>query len=175
MFKNIVKTDILAIANIKTVVSFLFLAGLSILIPAFFHIQFITGPIINAILFLSVILIGRSNALLIGIIPSVVALSSGLLPALLAPMVPFIMLSNAILIMVFSLLKKNYWLGVLIASAVKFLFLYFSCSIIMDLILKKELALKISQILGWTQFVTAMLGGVIAYLVLKSLKLWQKK
>lgn len=175
MFKNIVKTDILAITNVKTIASFLFLAGLSILIPAFFHIQFITGPIINAILFLSVILIGRSNALLIGIIPSVIALSFGILPVLLAPMVPFIMLSNAILIMVFSWLKENFFLGVLIASIAKFLFLYFSCSIIMDLILKKELALQVSQILGLTQFITAILGGIIAYLVLKSLKLWQKK
>ena len=175
MFKNIVKTNILINADVKTIVSFLFLAGLSILIPAFFHIQFITGSIVNAILFLSVILIGRSNALLIGMIPSIIALSFGLLPVLLAPMVPFIMLSNAILIMVFSLLKKNYWLGVLMASTAKFLFLYFSCSIIMDLILKKELALKISQILGWTQFATAILGGIIAFLILKNLKLWQKR
>ncbi|MCD4705567.1 ECF transporter S component [bacterium] len=175
MFKNIVKTDILIKTNVKIIANFLFLAGLSILIPAFFHIQFITGPIINAILFLAVVLIGRSNALLIGIVPSVIALSFGILPALLAPMVPFIMISNAILIMVFSLLKKNYWLGVLIASTAKFLFLYFSCSIVMELVLKKELALKVSQILGWTQFVTAILGGVIAWLILKNLKLWQKK
>ena len=71
MLKNNIKTNILINTNIKTIISFLFLAGLSILVPAFFHIQFITGPIINAILFLSVILLGRSNALLIGIIPSV--------------------------------------------------------------------------------------------------------
>ena len=175
MFKNITKANILVKVDIKATTIFLFLAGLSILIPAFFHIQFITGPLVNAILFLSVILLGRSNALLIGIIPSVVALSFGLLPALLAPMVPFIMISNAMLIMVFRWLREKFWLGVLIASTAKFLFLYFSCSVIMDLIFKKELALKVSQMLGLTQFVTAILGGIIAYLVLKNLKLWQKK
>ncbi|MEA2088616.1 MAG: iron hydrogenase [Patescibacteria group bacterium] len=175
MLRNIVKTNILAVADAKIIANFLFLAGLSILIPAFFHIQFITGPMINAILFLSVVLLGRSSALLIGMIPSVIALSFGLLPALLAPMVPFIMLSNAILIMVFSWLEKKYWAAVLIASTAKFLFLYFSCSIIMDLIFKKELALKISQILGWTQLATAILGGIIAFLILKSLKIWQRK
>ena len=75
-------------------------------LPRFVHNQFITGPIINATLFLAAAILGSGPAILIGLVPSVVALSSGLLPVHLAPMVPFIMISNAILILVFNYLKK---------------------------------------------------------------------
>jgi len=41
---------------------------------------------------------------------------------------------------------------------------------VMNLILKKELALKVSTMMSWPQLLTALLGGLIAYLFLKSTK-----
>jgi len=147
--------------------SFLCLTLIAVFAPLF-HNQAITGPIVNATLFLGVVLIGTKYALFIGLLPSVIALSVGLLPPILAPAIPFIMLSNAILIIVFGFLKKyNFWLGVTSASLIKFLFLFSSSSIILKLITKKEI---VSAVLSWNQLLTALVGGVIAFLILKALK-----
>ncbi|MBT4277512.1 iron hydrogenase [Candidatus Falkowbacteria bacterium] len=164
------RTKALPRVDVKILVNFLVLSGVATLLPALIHIQWVTGPIVNAILFLSVVLVGGRNAILIGLIPSIMALFFGLLPTPLAPMIPFIMIGNAILIVIFDMLKNNYWLGVFVASGVKFLFLYFSYSAIIDLIFKKDLAPKIAQMLSWPQFATAVLGGIIAFGILKILK-----
>ena len=100
-----------------------------------------------------------------------IALSAGLLPAILAPMIPFIMLSNAILIMTFSALKKkNYWLNIAIGSTFKFLFLFATSSIVINLLIKKEIAQQVALIMSWPQLLTALAGGVIAYPIIKLIK-----
>jgi len=162
--KTLVKIDF------KVVINFLIFFSVVTFLPAVLHLQWITGPIVNAVLFLAVILVGVRNAFLIGVVPSVIALSFGLLPAVLAPLVPFIMMSNIILIVIFDYFKNNYLLGVFVSSLLKFLFLYFSYDTIMNLIFKKELGVKIASMLSWTQFATAILGGIIAFFVLKILK-----
>lgn len=128
--------------------------------------QMLTGPIVNACLFTGAILLDSGNAVFIGLMPSLIALSVGLLPAVLAPMVPFLMAGNAILILVFSKLKeKNYWLGVVLASIVKFVFLFIAGFFVSNLIAKKEIATQAASMMSWPQLATALLGGVIAYLL----------
>jgi hypothetical protein len=108
-------------------------------IAPLFHYQPITGPIVNAALFIAVYLLGTQNAIFVGLIPSVIALSIGLLPPVLAPMIPFIMIGNVILIITFSYSKKkNYWLGVALASILKFLFLFSASSVVINLLIKKK-------------------------------------
>lgn len=137
-------------------------------IAPLFHNQPITGPIVNATLFLGVIFLGTQNALLVGLIPSVIALSSGLLPSPLAPMVPFIMLGNAVLIITFGWLKqKNFWLAVGASSILKFLFLFSTSFVVINLIAQKPIAQKASQMMAWPQLTTALAGGLLAYLILK--------
>jgi uncharacterized membrane protein len=107
--------------------------------------------------------LGPQNAILVGLIPSVVALSTGLLPAVLAPIIPFIMISNTILILTFAYLRrKNFWLGVTAASVLKFVFLFSMSAMVMDS--------KMASMMSWPQLLTALAGGVIAYLALKSFK-----
>ena len=131
----------------------------------------IRGPIVNATLFIAAATLGPQRAILIGLIPSMIALSAGLLPAVLAPMIPFIMLSNAILIMTFSALKKkNYWLNVAIGSTLKFIFLFATSSIVINLLIKKEIAQQVALIMSWPQLLTALAGGVIAYPIIKLIK-----
>lgn len=108
------KVKVLEKIKVKEIAWFISLMAIAVVLPHYVHNQFITGPIVNAVLFLAVMTVGTGNAVLIGLVPSVIALVSGLLPAPLAPMVPFIMISNALLIVVFSALRKtNYWAGVL--------------------------------------------------------------
>lgn len=147
------------------------LIGTATLAPLLGHSQAITGPIVNATLFVAVVLFGSQGALLVGLVPSLIALSVGLLPPVLAPMVPFIMLGNTILVLVFSYLRqKNYWLGVFFASILKFTFLFATSSLVVNLLSKKELAQKAAAMMSWPQFLTALAGGVLAYLFLKSIK-----
>lgn len=143
----------------------------AVTIAPLFHQQSITGPIVNAALFVSVFLLGTQNAILVGLIPSLIALSVGLLPAVLAPMIPFIMVANTILIVTFGYLyKKNFWLGVVLASLLKFIFLFATSSIVIDLLLKKEVATAVSTMMSWPQLITALAGGAVAFLFLKSIK-----
>jgi len=126
--------------------------------------QFIVGPIVNAVLFISTATLGTAAAIMVGLVPSVIALSVGLLPAILAPVIPFIMISNALLVTVFAILRKrNFALGVIAASVVKYLFLYSTSSVVISLLLKKEVASSVAQMMSWPQLVTALLGGVLAW------------
>lgn len=175
MTKAKIKT--LADINTRQMTQFLFVSGLAILIPFYIHIQWLTGPIVNALLIISLFLIGIRAAFFVSLVPSVVALSAGLLPAILAPMIPFIMIGNIIFVLSieffysrFSNNKFSYWASLLLASLFKFAFLFWSVSFISKLLLKSELSVKVAQILSWPQFYTALLGGIIAFVVLKWLK-----
>lgn len=138
-------------------------------IAPMFRFQGITGPIVNALLFLSVIFIGFPNAIFVALIPSALSLATGHLPSVLAPMIPFIMIGNLMLMAAFAKLRKDFWLAVLVASTIKFLFLFFSSQLLFSII-NKDLLVMVSGMMGWMQFFTAIIGGFIAYLVLKFLK-----
>jgi len=137
-------------------------------IAPFFHQQAITGSIVNATLFVAVLLFGVRGAILVGFVPSLIALAVGTLPVLLAPMIPFIIIGNAILVIIFNGLKdRNYWLGVILAGFLKFLFLFSTSTLLMGLFFKKEIAANIAVMMGWPQFFTAVAGGLMTYFLLK--------
>ncbi len=162
--------DIFSKRNYISIISFLSLLAIATIVPLF-HSQWITGPIVNAVLFISAVLLSVQSAVLIGLIPSIIALSAGLLNPLLAPMVPFIMLSNTILILVFNYSRKfGYTFGVVTAASLKFLFLFFTSTIVTGLIIKKEIASAAAAVLSWPQLITALIGGIIAFGVLKIMK-----
>lgn len=164
-----IKTLILERTNINNAIWFSALMVVSLIIPHYIHNQFITGPIVNASLFLAAFMLGSGGAILIGLVPSVVALSSGLLPVVLAPVVPFIMIGNAILIVVFNNLRKfNTVFASIIAAIAKYLFLYLSVYWISNLITQKSAALKAaSMMMQWPQLLTALMGAAIALILLK--------
>lgn len=171
------RAETLSQLSVKDMATFLGLAGLAMFIPFFIHIQWISGPIINALLIIILFLSGIRSALLVALIPSLMALSGGLLPVVLAPTVPFIMISNAIYVLVIDYIyhrfpkeKEGYFLAISLASLLKFSFLFFSVSFIAKLITKSELITKVSQMLTWPQLGTALLGGVLAFIVLRWLK-----
>lgn len=130
--------------------------------------QMIAGPIINAVLFASVVLLGIKPALLIGTLPSLFAIYFGFHSPLMAPLIPFIITANAILVISFGSLRKlNYWLAIVSAGFLKFIFLFATSSIIIELFIKGVIGPKIAQMMSWSQLITALSGGVIAYLFLK--------
>lgn len=171
------KTETLENVNVKSLTTFLGLTAIAMGLPFFIHVPLLTGPIINAILILILFLVGIRSALVVALIPSLMALSGGLLPAILAPAVPFIMISNVIFVVIidraynyFKNPTQGYWIGVVFGALVKFLFLLTSVSFITKLLIKQELAPKVAQLLSWPQFATAVVGGLIAWVILKWLR-----
>lgn len=154
-------------SKVISLAQFAILLGVSIVAPLF-HFQPLTGPIVNAALFIATVILGAQSAILIGFLPSLIALAVGTLPAPLAPMVPFIMVSNTILIVTFGHLKeKNFWAAVVTASILKFLFLFSTSYIVVQLATQPKIASKIAIMMSWPQLLTALAGGIIAWLLLK--------
>ena len=148
------------------VLLFLVLLGTATLAPLTGN-QFISGTIVNCALFLAVCSIGIQAALLIGIIPSVIALATGLLPPILAPMIPFIILGNIILVVVMDKLRKmNYWLGAAAGAFLKFGLLNGVSSIVFGLLMNRTLAAHVSYMMSWPQLVTALAGSIAAFGIL---------
>ena len=90
----------------------------------YFGNQLITGSIVNALLFISASAVGLESAFLLCLIPSLISIYTGLLPIALAPMIPFIMTGNALLVLTFYFLRKKYWVGAISASIIKFIFIF---------------------------------------------------
>jgi hypothetical protein len=134
-------------------------AAAAVIFPALFahtpHNQWITGTIVNAILFLAVWQVGIVNAALVAALPSSIALARGLLPAPMAVLIPWIIVSNFILIVTFYSLKKPPLAGVIIASSFKFLFLFVVATYFI------KIASPLLAMMQWPQLVTALAGGLI--------------
>jgi len=170
MFKT--KTFVLPALKTRTrIITFTSLLAIATVVPFFIHSQYITGPLVNFILFTAVILLGPFEAVLLGIIPSTVALASGLLPLPLAPMIPFIMVGNALLVAVFYYTRKiGFIKSVILASLLKFLFLHSIVTLLMSTLLAEKLVANLAIMMSWPQFVTAVAGGVVAYMFLKKIR-----
>ena len=140
------------------------LLALSVIAPAVLahtpQNQWITGTAVNLILFVAALKIAPVNGLLVAALPSSVALMRGLLPAPMAAIIPFIILSNFVLIAFFQAFIKFYSqrfiTGVILASLAKFALL-FSITLIFAEILNSKLIVM----LQWPQLATALAGGLL--------------
>jgi hypothetical protein len=123
--------------------------------------QWITGTIVNALIFLAVWQVGIVNAAFIAFLPSSIALMRGLLPAPIAVLIPYIILSNIILIASFYAMKKYPLAGIISASLAKFLFLFAISTYFI------KIAGPLLIMFQWPQLVTALAGGLIAIGIIK--------
>lgn len=127
--------------------------------------QFITGPLVNTVLYLATMIVGWQGGILIGIFTPVIAAMRGILPPPLAPLIPFIALGNAILVILFFWLKsKNKIFGIIIASLVKFLVLVSAVKLLV------QVPPAIAQMMSFPQLVTALAGGFIALIIINIFK-----
>lgn len=146
---------------------FAFFLTIAVLAPLFKN-QFITGPIVNSVLFLSVVYLGVEAGILIGLLPSLFAVFVGLLPIPLLPMVPYIILANSALVLTFNYLKdKGFGFAAVSASLFKFLLLFVFSSYIINFFIQGTLPNQIALIMSWPQLITALSGSLIAFCVLR--------
>lgn len=166
-------TKTLILNKTKTeILTFSTLLILSVALPLFFHQQWLTGSLVNCLLIITALRFGLSGGISLSIIPSLVALAGGLLPVALAPAVPFIIMSNIILVIAIrALTKRNYYLAILLGATAKFLFLYSAVNLILINYLQSPFFNAVSVMLSWPQFVTALCGGLLAWIILKGFKI----
>lgn len=137
--------------------------------------QLFVGPIINAILLLAVYFSGVKWALIIGALTPLLAFFTGVLATPMAPFIPFIAMGNFLYVLIFSFFKgrKNGDpIGVLAGSLVKFLFLFFSATKLINVLalgIPEPVKAKLAISMGLPQFITAMVGGAMAIALYKML------
>jgi hypothetical protein len=158
------RTNKITLVNLA---QFATLLAIAVFAPVF-HNQIITGSLVNASLFLAAATLGLEGAILIGLLPSAFALLFGTLPMVLTPIIPFIILSNILLIL-FVVSFKEYHKGLVFlgAAVMKFLFLFLVSSWAISLLFKGNLAHTASIMFSWPQLLTALIGGTIALVIIK--------
>lgn len=135
--------------------------------------QFVTGPLVNALLILTVLWCGVSQALFVGLVTPMGAALSGILPVPLAIMIPFIALGNGIFVSVFGGLQRvNRWLALGVAAVLKFGLLYLAVTVLVARPLSLVIAGQPEVVavpnafvgmMSWPQLLTALAGGAIAF------------
>lgn len=130
------------------------------------HSQPIVGMLVNAVLVYTTLRIGLSSSIFIGLVPSILALSMGLILPSMVFMIPFIMFANALFVSIFSFVKKyNDFLGVFVGSLFKFIFLYFISSYFLSRMSFGNVENLISYTFGFLQFATAFFGGSLGIII----------
>jgi len=124
--------------------------------------QFFTGPLVNAFLLLAAVTAGASSGVVIGLLTPWIAFMRGILPAPLGPLIPFIMVGNAALVIIFSLIRRRRdslvlsGIAVAVGAVVKYLIL--SRAVVWVV----EVPPPVAQVMQTPQLITALAGGAIA-------------
>lgn len=132
--------------------------------------NFIVGPVVNAVLIIATAVAGLWSGVAIAVIAPLVSAFTN--KAAIAPLIlafsPFIIVGNIIIAAAFQLLKKKSGIIAVITGAVaKFAFLFAAISIFTSLVkMKPPVAATLTNLFSWPQLVTALIGGVIALVVL---------
>lgn len=137
--------------------------------------QFLVGPIVNAVLILTVLVCGVWYGIALGVLTPVLAWLLGQLAAPFGPFVPFIIIGNAIFVIIFYLFRNQKYgqlIGIVLGAFFKFLFLFVSAKFIaktLSLVPAKMLS-KLAFAMGLPQLITALIGGLIAVILYSLLK-----
>ena len=145
--------------------------------------QFVTGSMVNLILLVSVFVIGLAGGLTVAIASPFLASLAGIGPAFIQ-IVPFIAAGNAIFVLLAWPVRKRISrfnakdtcfaaIGLITASTAKFLFLWISLVIVALPLIPgiKEMQVKIiGAAFTWPQLLTAIIGSVLAMVVVPLLK-----
>ena len=120
MVKAVMKrtaTFVLGVDRIDRRIRLALVASLGVGIPFLGLPQWATGPLVNALLLVTYLTCGLSDALVVGLVTPASALLRGVLPLPLAAMIPFIALGNASYVAVFHALHSRSRCGALGAAA----------------------------------------------------------
>lgn len=162
-------------SNKKVTTMYITRTGILLALALIFQLGFqsfaqpIVGPLVNLVLILSAALVGTLSGVVIGCFTPLIASMVGILK--LAPMVPFIMIGNSILVILFNLVRKRIskgreYIGLVVAALGKFAFLAFSVRYLVILFMPKVPSQVIAAF-SLPQLYTALAGGIVAIIIMK--------
>jgi hypothetical protein len=133
--------------------------------------NFIVGPVVNAILLISTAGAGVWSGIAIAVIAPLISAITN--KAAIAPVVlafsPFIITGNIIWVLsYFFINKKNKYIAVATGAILKFAFLFGAITVFTGLMeLKPKIAATLTSLFSWPQLLTAVIGGIIALVIIK--------
>lgn len=140
-------------------------------------IPVLAGPFVNAVLIVAAYLCGGFYGSILAVLSPIFAAVTGQLAAPMVPFVPFIIVGNLLYVIPFALLKNKGKLGIyggfILGSLLKFIFLTVASKkliYVVGLNIPKKVALKLASAMSLPQLITAIIGGILAYLLIKLLK-----
>ncbi|NLB80510.1 MAG: ECF transporter S component [Clostridiaceae bacterium] len=140
---------------------------------------YIIGSLVNLVIFIATGSVGLLSGIIVCLVTPIVALFQGHLPHFL--LAPVTMLGNSVLAVTFYLFLKskfskpfNMLLGVIAGALIKWVFMYwFGIKVILKLFIPELPAQKaavISASFNTPQIITALIGGLLAIIIIKMLK-----
>lgn len=149
--------------------------------------QLVTGSCVNAVLAITVLVVGMGGGITVALLSPVFAYLLGIAPQLVT--VPAIMAGNAVFVVLLKLLySPKLWKQVLalaVAAAAKFAVLYvlvvqIVCNLASGYLLEQQLLkapmlTKLPAMFTWPQLFTALIGGGLALLITPLIKKALKK
>jgi hypothetical protein len=140
------------------------LLALAAIFPMLRFPQLITGSVVNFVLLIACYVLGIAGGVTIGCLTPWIALIAGQMPFVY--MAPFIMIGNAIYVLCFGILGRyrtaGMILGIAAGSLLKFLWLSFA---VRQLVKAPP---PLVQMMSIPQLITALIGGLIAFVVMKT-------
>jgi hypothetical protein len=159
--------------NLRFLTRTAILIGLTLGFQALGLPQPITGPVVNAVLFVSTGIIGVASGALIGLITPWVAFAVGTMK--LAPAVPVIIAGNLAIPVVFGLLqKRNRYVAAIAAAVAKYLVMFAGMNYLTG-VLNLKIPAAVVASLTTVQLATALGGAVLGIAVLVSLQIFAKR
>ena len=142
--------------------------------------QLITGSLVNCVLIVFAGCVGLTNAVTVGILSALLASVIGVGPQIL-PVVPLIALGNVIIVLVYWLCAEKgnlpIILSVVISSICKCGFMWLTIPWVLSMLTKvpEKQVSTLSVMFSWPQGITALIGGIIALMIIPKLKKSIKK
>ncbi len=141
---------------------YLFIAMIVLAPTIYFFIpsSLVIGAVVNSLLLLSTYYYGIKKSFVLAFFPSLIALTVGMLSVSFLYFVPFIMISNCLLMMVFHHYRNHLQKALGYAALAKIIFLFGSFSFIMKMMANEAAGLTFSY--GILQIATLVLGASAA-------------
>lgn len=129
----------------------------------------VIGSLVNASLAVSSVVVGLWGGIIISIIAPIIAFMQQHIAFVW--MVPIVAAGNLVLVVIYSrFYQKNKWMAIGLSSLIKAVALYLLVKAAINIVMAPEQAAKtLSLMFSWPQFITAVVGGVLASFVLKIL------
>ncbi|WP_246451773.1 ECF transporter S component [Alkalicella caledoniensis] len=129
--------------------------------------QPVVGPMVNFVLIFSAIYVGTLSGVIIGALTPLIAFMVGIMP--LFPVVPFVMIGNALLVIVFNYIRQKIrlntnYVAVVVGALVKYGFLAISARYMVGLFIPVVPPPLVAS-LSLPQLYTALVGGGLAVVV----------